>query len=222
MKRIHVIHTVRPGYLRFGNEITAAIPDAVVTNTLDDELAREAVERGVSPHLRNRFFYAAKLAETTDPDLVVCACTSLIPMIDEIRPFIGVPMILIDDEMHRCAVRMGQNVAVLGSAESAVRPTVEKFRQNLAEQNAGSREIREYICPGANALMREGKMEEHDRLILDTAKQIQGADVVILAQYSLTHLTERLSEICGCPVMGSGQYCIREIERFFKEKEGRL
>ena len=42
MKKIALIHTVRPGYVRFGDEIKAALPGVTVTNTLDEELAREA------------------------------------------------------------------------------------------------------------------------------------------------------------------------------------
>ena len=93
MKQVALIHTVRPGYLHFGEEITKALPEVRITNTLDEYLATEAVEKGASPHLRNRFYYAAKLAESTGADLIVCACTSLIPVFDDVRAFLDTPMI---------------------------------------------------------------------------------------------------------------------------------
>ena len=49
MKKLALIHTVRPGYLRFAGEIAAALPNISITNTLDEFLAKEAVEQGVSP-----------------------------------------------------------------------------------------------------------------------------------------------------------------------------
>ena len=99
MKKLALIHTVKPGYLRFGDEIAAALPNVSITNPVDEFLAKEAVEQGISPHLSNRFLMTAQLAESTGADLIVCACTSMIPIIDSVRPFLRVPIILIDDEI---------------------------------------------------------------------------------------------------------------------------
>lgn len=218
MKKLALIHTVRPGYLRFGDEIAAALPNISITNTVDEFLAKEAVEQGVSPHLSNRFFLTAKLAESTGADLIVCACTSMIPIIDSVRPFLDVPIILIDDEMHRRAPLMGDRVTVFATAESALAPTVQKYQDSARRQNAGEKIISTLVCPEANAYMRAGNMEEHDRRVLEAAKKIKDTDIVILSQYSITHLTKRIEDICGCKVLGSGEYCIQEIARLLDEK----
>ena len=213
MKKVSLIHTVRQGYLHFGEEIQRALPDVFIANTLDEELAREAVECGISSHLANRFFLTSKLAESTGADLIVCACTSMIPLIDTVRPFIGVPLILIDDELHRQAPKMGKRVAIFATAESALLPTKEKFEKSVQQQHAGEKILSTFVCPEANGYMRSGNMEAHDRCVLQAAQQIKDVDVVILAQYSITHLTAQLEKICGCPVMGSGAYCIQEISK---------
>lgn len=221
MKKVALIHTVRPGYVRFGDEIKAALPEVTVTNTLDEELAREAVECGVSPHLADRFLMTAKLAESTGASLLVCACTSMIPLMDSVRPFLSVPIIMIDDELHRCAPNMGKNVTIFATAESALTPTRAKFEASCKAQMAGEKKISTLVCPEANAFMRVGDMQSHDRLVLEAVKNIRGADVVILSQYSITHLSKQIEEICGCPVMGSGEYCIREIARLLGMEPGK-
>ena len=217
MKKLALIHTVRPGYLRFAGEIAAALPNVSITNTLDEFLAKEAVEQGVSPHLRNRFFMTAALAESTGADLIVCTCTSMIPLMDSVRPFLRVPMILIDDEMHRRAPFLGKRVTIFATAESALEPTLQKYQESVLKQDAGERQTATLACPEANAYMRAGNMEEHDRLVLKAAETIRDTDLVILAQYSITHLTERIKEICGCEVIDSGTYCIQEIARILDE-----
>ena len=52
---------------------------------------------------------------------------------------------------------------------------------------------------------------------LEVAEKIRDTDLVILAQYSITHLAERIKAICGCEVIGSGTYCIQEIARILDE-----
>lgn len=219
MKKVALIHTVRQGYLSFADEIRRALPDVVVTNTLDDELAREAVEDGISPHLNNRLFYACKLAESSGADLIVCACTSMIPILDNVKPYLSVPIILIDDEMHRHAARAGSRVTIFATAESALIPTVEKFKKTVLETSAGEKSIRTLVCPEANQYMRAGDMETHDRMVLDAVRQIRDSDIVILSQYSITHLSREIEAICGCRVFGSGEYCIREIAGILNGKE---
>lgn len=221
MKKLALIHTVRPGYLRFGDEIAAALPDISITNTVDEYLAKEAVEQGVSPHLRSRFLMTAMLAGSTGADLIVCACTSMIPIIDSVRPFLDAPIILIDDEMHRRAPFMGDRVTVFATADSALEPTVQKYRDSVRRQQAGEKRISTLVCPEANALMRCGRMEEHDRLVLEAAKTIKDTDLVILSQYSITHLAKPMEDICGCRVIGSGEFCIQEIARILGEPAAR-
>lgn len=218
MKKLAIIHTVRAGYVRFGDEVKAALPNIVVTNTLDEDLAKEAVELGVSPHLANRFLNTAKLAESTGADLIVCACTSMIPLIDSVRPFLSVPLILIDDEMHRCAPSKGDNVTIFATAESALVPTVEKYKASARAQGEAGKKISTLVCAEANQYMREGNMQAHDAMVLDSVKHVKGADLIILSQYSITHLAKEISRICSCEVMGSGEYCIKEIARILDEK----
>ena len=218
MKRITLLHTVKPGYIGFGAEVLAAFPDIQVTNILDEYLAQEAVECGASTHLANRFLAAAKLAESTDADLIVCTCTSMIPIIDSVRPFLNVPIILIDDELHRQAPFHGENVTILATAESALETTRKKYMESVEKQKAGNKTVSTFVCPEANRYMREGNMAEHDRLVLESVKDIKNTDLIILSQYSLTHLSTDIEAICGCEVMGSDRYCIQEIARILNEK----
>ena len=203
MRKITIIHTVRQGYLRLGDEICAEIPEVAIANILDDELAREAVECGITAHLTNRFLLAAKLAESIHPELIVCACTSMIPLIDVVRPFLQAPS-------------MGNRVAIFATAVSALLPTKEKYEAEVRAQGAGPKEISTFVCPKANEYMRNGDIEAHDRLVLEAANKIKNVDVIILAQYSMAHLANQIEKICGCPVMGSGKYCIEEIKRILK------
>jgi Asp/Glu/hydantoin racemase len=177
------------------------------------------VECGYIPKATtNRFLMASKLAESTGANLIVCACTSMTPLMDYVRPFLEVPMILIDDEMHRCAPSMGNRVTIFASAETAVEPTIQKYLDHVRQQNAGDKTIQVVTCPSAHIHMRTGNMDEHDRIVLEAATNIHDSDLVILAQYSLTHLTQPIEAICGCKVIGSGEYCIREIARILEEE----
>lgn len=217
MKKVALIHTVKPGYIGFGTEVMQAFPNLQITNTVDEALAQEAVQSGPSPHLANRFLLATKLAESTGADLIVCTCTSMEPFIETVRGFLNVPLILIDDEMHRQAPFLGNRVTIFATAESALWPTRKKYMESVTRQEAGTKSVSTLICSEANRFMREGNMEEHDRLVLNSIKSIRNTDLIILSQYSLTHLTNQIENTCHCKVIGSSLYCIQEISRLLDE-----
>ena len=89
---------------------------------------------------------------------------------------------------------------------------------SVERQGAGKKQISTLVCAEANAYMRTGNMEEHDRLVLEAAKSIKDTDLIILSQYSITHLKAQMENICGCKVIGSGEYCIQEIARILGEE----
>ena len=218
MKKVALIHTVGTGYLGFRKDVANAFPNIEITNILDEHLAKEAVESGVSPALSERFLMIARLAEKTGSDLLVCTCTSMIPIIDFVRPFLSVPIILIDDEMHRYAASLNKRVTVFATAESALKPTVQKYKDQVYRQTGHEATVSTLVCAEANAYMRAGNMQKHDQLVLKAVESIRNTDVVILAQYSITHLSKQIQEICGCQVLGSGEFCIREMARILHEE----
>lgn len=124
MKTIALVHTVKTVANTFDEKIRSQVKDPVkIYNLLDDFLALHPNEVGEFTILnKNRLYHDLKNAELTNADLIVVTCSTLTPVVEELRPLISVPVIAIDDAMGRKAVRMGKNILILATAAPWCRP----------------------------------------------------------------------------------------------------
>ena len=131
MKSIALIHTVQSLAISFSKQLQDFLQEDVkIHNIWDDFLANNPNEIGkFSLENKNRLFYIVKAAELTNADLIVTTCSTLTPTIKEIRSFIKIPIIAIDDAITKKAAVEGNNILILATAESALKATKEKIQE---------------------------------------------------------------------------------------------
>lgn len=218
MKSIALIHTVKSVANTFEDKLRNYLDEEIkVHNLLDDFLASNPNEIGeFSMTNYNRLFNDLKNAELTGADLIVTTCSTLTPVVEKIRPFIGVPIIAIDDAMVKKAVTYGKRILVLATAQSTIEPTKNRV---LAEAKNGAIdvEVEHQVCEAAFAALKASDLETHDRLIKQMAADLKGYDCIVLAQASMAHLEEEVSEICSCPVLSSPDLCLEQVKQVFEQ-----
>lgn len=212
MKRIALIHTVKGVADTFEKRLKEYLPMEIkVHNLLDDFLADDPNEVGeFTKTNRLRLFNDIRNAEMTGADLIVVTCSTLTPTVEKIRPFIGVPVIAIDDAMARLAARSGQKVLVMATAESTVQPTLDKIGQEARSQGLDIG-LSSLVCKPAFVALKAMDMALHDKLLKEMAGDIQGFDAIVLAQASMAHLEDEIREITKVPVLSSPRLCFEEI-----------
>lgn len=212
MNRIALIHTVPTVYLTFADELKKALPDAVITNTLDDYLASDAEERGYfSKDNQQRLYNLIEAAEKTHPDLIAVTCSTLSPHVNSFRNLFGTPLVTIDEMMISEAVKSGSSLLIVSTAESTVGPTKSKLRNEALLQNR-TIEIENIVCNEAYVAIKKRDKALHDSLVLERIKQLDKQyDVIILAQASMAHLEESIKQICKSVVLSSPRMCIANI-----------
>lgn len=217
MKKIALIHTVTPVLHSFEGKIRGVITqDIEVHHLLDTFLASDANKLGIfTINNRERLLLAIKAQEMTGADLIVTTCSTLTPVVDMIRPFIKTPLIAIDDAMAIEAVIYGSKIFVMATAESTIEPTKRKILAQAKKANVVV-EIDTCTCHDAYVAMKEMRMEDHNRIVLEKAKTIKGYDCIVLAQASMADLEEEIHNICGCPVLSSPRLCIDQIDKMIK------
>ncbi|WP_332446518.1 aspartate/glutamate racemase family protein [Sphaerochaeta sp.] len=208
MKRIAMVHTVRPVLASFPKLLEEVVGEPLkIHNLLDEFLASDPAEIGYfSEENRNRLLYDLKACELTKADLIVVTCSTLTPAVQLIRPFISVPVIAIDDAMTEQAVRIGRKIKVVATAMSTLKPTIAKLEQEAAKLGL-TIEVDAQDHEAAYTAMRAGDMETHDRLVLDMISQVKGYDCIVLAQASMGHLQQQSQQIAGVPVLASPILC---------------
>lgn len=218
MRTIALVHTVKTVANTFEDKIRTRIEEPLkIYNLLDDFLALHPNEVGeFTITNKNRLYHDLKNAELTGADLIVVTCSTLTPVVEELRSFMKVPVIAIDDAMGRKAVETGNRILIYATAGSTVVPTRNKLEK---EGRILGRTVQlfEKVCAEAFAALKTGQMEIHDQLLLEEAKSLKDVDCIVLAQASMAHLQKEMERITNIPVLASPDLCIEDIRTQLKQ-----
>ena len=214
MKKIVLINTVKPMYLRFENQLRAALKkeEVKIYNILDSFFSMNPSELGYfSVENFNRLYLTLKSAELINPVCIPVACSTLSPYLDQLQPFISVPLLQIDKSLGTEAIAKGDKIMVLASAPSAEKSTVDLI-QKTAERAGRNVSINSVHDLSAFKGMQSGDMETHDSEMLKTAEKIKDADVIVFAQGSMEHLSEKVEKITGIPVITAPRLLVEDVK----------
>lgn len=220
MKSIALIHSVKMLANSFDQILCDHLQEEVkIHNLWDDFLANNPNEIGeFTINNRNRLFHDIQSAEMTGADVIVVTCSTLTPTTDLIRPFVKTPLIAIDDAMAKKAAAFGGKILIFATAGSTKAPLTDKLQCEAAKIG---KNISVDFCvnPKAFDAMKALKMDQHDQLLLDMAKDIKNYDCIILAQASMAHLDKPIEEICNIPTLSSIALCLEQIKGTLREVE---
>ncbi|MEW2164670.1 arylsulfatase [Streptomyces sp. NPDC007084] len=114
---------------------------------------------------------------------VLCTC-STIGAVAERAPA-GVPVLRVDRPMAAAAVATGPRIVVLATVASTLEPTVALVEEE-ARRAGRSVDVRTVLVDGAFALFEAGDTDGCARLVAVAADRVTDADVIVLAQASMT------------------------------------
>ena len=120
-------------------------------------------------------------------------------------------LLQIDKRLGPQALSKGDNIMVFASAPSAEKATVNLVQK--AAQKAG-RSVNISSVHNTRALegLLSGDMETHDAQLLETAKTIKDVDIIVFAQGSSEHLSEKVADITGIPVITAPALLVEDIK----------
>lgn len=188
------------------------LPGVTVYQIIDDSLIREINGNGGPTYgVRRRLYQYYQQAESLGVDVILNQCSSVGEVADEIRPFIRVPIVKIDEAMAEKAVTLGRRIAVVATVPTTVGPSVRLLEQKARE---ASREIEIEIHLIKDAMMiliEKGDAETHNRMALrEVETAARSCDAVVLAQGSMTVLLPPLGHIQK-PVLTSPRLGIERV-----------
>lgn len=212
MKKVALVHTVPSVYATFPGMLRAALGEVKITNTVDEFLSSDAVEKGMFTVVnRTRLHNVLKNAEMAEADVIGVTCSTLSPWVELLRPFIAVPMVTIDGAMFHRAADLGTRMTVFATASSAVEPTKEALQKEAAKSGK-TIEFDSVASPEAFVAIKALDWEKHDNLLREAAKRIKKTtQVVVLAQASMAHMEKEIRDITGVETISGPKYCIEEI-----------
>ena len=150
-------------------------------------------------------------------DAVLNVCSSVGEVADSVQTaaaYIGVPIVRIDEDMCREAVRLGSRIGVLATLPTTLEPT--KGTINRVARAMGRHvTLVDGLIDGAFGL----DQAQFRRLLLEAAgKIIDQVDVIVLAQGSMAYVEKDSTAAYGKPTLSSPRFGAFALKKALAEK----
>ena len=186
---IGFLHTSEALAEPFNSLVADAAPEVDSIHRVNPDLPWAASEQGVTDALRSPTLADLRLlAELTS--VIVCTCSTLGPVVEEVAGELPVPVLRIDRPMAIEAARHGGSVAVVATLASALGPAIALLLE------CGAEEVEAAPCFDVWRLFEAGdeagyraRLAEHVRAIAPEF------GVVVLAQASMAGVEPMVADV---------------------------
>lgn len=138
-------------------------------------------------------------------DAILNLCSSVGEVADaaqDIAKYTGIPIVRVDEEMCREAVRQGKRIGVMATLPTTLEPTKNTIKRVAREMNR-SVELVDALVDGAFGL----DQEQFKELMTQYAGKIAGqVDVILFAQGSMAYCEEYIHDKFGKTVLSSPRF----------------
>ena len=192
--------------------------DAEIISLQDPSILAQVREAGyVTPAPAARLIGMYMDAIGQGADAVLNICSSVGEVADSVQTaaaYIGVPIVRIDEDMCREAVRLGSRIGVLATLPTTLEPT--KGTINRVARAMGRHvTLVDGLIDGAFGL----DQAQFRRLLLEAAgKIINQVDVIVLAQGSMAYVEKDITAAYGKPTLSSPRFGAIALKKALAEK----
>ena len=192
--------------------------DAEIISLQDPSILAQVRDAGyVTPAPAARLIGMYMDAIQQGADAVLNVCSSVGEVADSVQTaaaYIGVPIVRIDEDMCREAVRLGSRIGVLATLGTTLEPT--KGTINRVARSMGRHvTLVDGLIDGAFGL----DQAQFRRLLLEAAgKIIDQVDVIVLAQGSMAYVEKDITAAYGKPTLSSPRFGAVALKKALAEK----
>ena len=209
------IHTISPLIEVFDQLDSEVLPGVLVKHILDEPLAESIRQRGgLTSSDSTRLWDHIKMAENIRARAVLVTCSTLSPLLDNLRPLTALPLVKIDEAMVSAAVQAGNHIGVLATNPTTLAPT--QMMLEAQARKSGKEIACEYkLVDRAFSALLNGKAEEHDHLVRQAVIELSSrVDVVVLAQASMARVLAEIPEDeRRIPIFSSPHLALEQVRK---------
>jgi len=190
-----LLHGARSNVAAFEAFVAEKAPQLARRHVVAADLLARAERTGLDDTLRRDLRDTLQDIAEGQPRLVLCTCTTLGGLAEELGPELGLCVHRIDRALAEAALEAGRRILVLATAPTTLEPTANLINAVAAEL-AMRPEVRVHLVEGAWPLFRDGDLEGYYRVIAAAAREMAGeADVLVLAQASMAPAKAQIGEL---------------------------
>lgn len=188
-------------------EVRQLLPgDTEVISNQDPSILAEVREAGyvtAPPAARLVGMYMKAVADGADAILNVCSSVGEVAdAAQAIAKYTGIPIVRVDEDMCREAVRQGVRIGVMATLPTTLAPTKNTINRVAREMNRHV-ELVDVLVDGAFGL----DQEQFKALMTTYAQEVcNQVDVILFAQGSMAYCEEYIRQQCGKAVLSSPRF----------------
>ena len=176
---------------------------------------REAGYVTAAPAARLISMYMKAVEEGCDAMINLCSSVGEVAdCAQDAARYLGVPIVRVDEEMCREAVRLGSRIGVMATLPTTLTPTKNTVTR-VAREMGKHVELVDCLVDGAFGLDQE---QFRARLTEAASTIIDKVDVVVLAQGSMAYAEPHLVEVFGKSFLGSPRFGAVELKKALQSK----
>ncbi|PHV69425.1 Asp/Glu/hydantoin racemase [Sporanaerobium hydrogeniformans] len=145
-------------------------------------------------------------------DAMLNLCSSVGEVADvmqEAAKYLGTPIVRVDEEMCKEAVRRGEKIAIMATLSTTLEPTKNTIKR-VARELDKHVELTDVLVDGAFGL----DQEQFKVLMEENAKEVANkVDVILFAQGSMAYCEQYISERCKKTVLSSPRFGAIELKK---------
>lgn len=199
-------------------EVKKQLGDCELINFQDPTIIADAVKAGyVTRYCAARLVSMYMQAINADADAILNICSSVGDVADaaqDLARLTGVPIVRIDEEMCREAVRRGRRIGVMATLPTTLDPTRSTV-QRVAREMDRRIETVDVLVEGGFGLNPGQFLELMARYAKETADQV---DVLLFAQGSMAYAEDHIRAVTGREVLSSPRFGALDLKRALQVK----
>ncbi len=222
--RVALISSTRAVFGAMESAFREGFLEARIVHLLDETLLDDFQrDGGLSIRSRRKTLQMAMAAQDAGVDGILVTCSTLSPSVDDVRPFLNVPIMKIDEPVIEEVVQIAEKIGLLATAETvlkSVEPLVMKKAGEFGRKVSVHRFIKENIWP----LLPKGP-EAFYRAVADAAMEaLQDCQAVILTQVSIAPGRDFVEEKFRSRIYASPAYAVQVLRKILLpgEEQGRV
>ena len=216
--KIGFVHTGVPIGMMLKKMMSESMPDIPNFHIVDDSLIQDLLQaEEFTPSILKRLSAQISMAKEAGADIIMVTCSSIAPGVDFAKKLVDIPVMKIDEPMAEQAVESANTVGVLATAKTTLVPSVDLINQ-VAEKKGKPVKVKSKLISEAFDFFLQGDMENHDRLVRRAGIELaQQSDVLVLAQASMSHLSDEIEKASGTPTLTSPSIAVNALKELVSD-----
>jgi Asp/Glu/hydantoin racemase len=201
--RVALVHAVTVAMPPVAAAFAALWPQARLQHLLDDALSPDrAAEGELTPAMRSRIMTLANYARASGASGILFTCSAFGPAIDDAKAALPLPVLKPNEAMFTEALARARRIGMLATFAPSV-PSMEDEFHGMARSLGVDATLRSRCVPEAMQALRDGRGDEHDRLLAEAAADFSDCELLLLAHFSTSRAQAAVASAVAVPVLTS-------------------